>query len=154
MPGMYRSAGTMRERPRAPRFARERIRVPPLEERFFDLHLPLDSDFLEDMETGALFDPPSISGRTMPVPLDVNRKLIEEAVELARQRGLPPDLIPRFRIIRGTVHACGSNGHVLRLDHSLFWEVETGYAALLDELLELPPGAPCSMQARGKVAGQ
>lgn len=137
-----------------PQTARERMSVPPLEERFFDLHLPLDSDWLEDMERGTLFEPPSISRKARPMRMDVNRRLIEEAVALARERGLPPERIPRFRVIRGVVHACSDNGRVLRLEHSLFWEIETGYDALLGELLEQPPVDQYSIQAGGKAAGQ
>ena len=73
---------------------------------------------------------------------------------MARQKGLPPDLIPRFRVIRGVVHACSSTGRVLRLDHSLFWETDTGYEALLDELLELSLVDQYPLPARGKAAGQ
>lgn len=155
MSGTDWSARTGRgELPCAPGGNRARMKVPPLEDRFFDLNLPLDTDWLEDMESGALFDPPSISGRKGPVIVDVNRKLIEEAVALARERGLPSDLVPRFRIIRGAVHACSANGRILRLDHSLFWERESGYDALLDELLEMSPADRWSLQARGKAAGQ
>lgn len=155
MSRMDRSAGTVRgELSHGPIGNRQRVTVPPLEDRFFDLHLPLDSDWLEDMEFGRLFDPPSVSGRTRPTLVDVNRKLIEEAMALAREKGLPSDMVPRFRIIRGVVHACSVNGRVLRLDHSLFWEFDTGYDALLDELLELSPVDQYSLQARGKAAGQ
>lgn len=154
MSSMERPTGTGRGGPsRSPGGDRERVTVPPLEDRFFDLHLPLDSDWLDDMESGALFDPPSVNGRKR-VLIDVNRRLIDEALELAREKGLPSDLIPRFRIIRGTVHACSANGRVLRLDHSLFWEIETGYDALLDELLELSLLDQYSHLARGKAAGQ
>ena len=106
------------------------------EEHFFDPDHPLDSDWLMDAEEGRLFTE-DIEQMRAPKSLDVNEVIIEEATNYMDQVGLAPRYRPRLELVDGQVYAVKPDGDAIRLDHSLYWERDTGFVDMVEDQLEI-----------------
>jgi hypothetical protein len=119
---------------------RERTRIEGdgtwFEEHFFDPDHPIDSDWLRDAELGRLFLNDQGRGGMGAKRLSVNESLIGEAKAYMDARGLAGQHRLRLTELDGQVYAVRDDGEVIRLDHSLYWEKETGFEAMVDHQLK------------------
>ncbi len=104
---------------------------------FFDPDHPLDGDWLSDAESGILFTNGTAGHLNKPRTLDVNERIIHEARGYMDRRGLSPCYRPMFKIKGGRVRAIGPDGSSVIIDHSLYWEVDSGFSEMIDGLLNM-----------------
>ncbi|MDW5561862.1 MAG: hypothetical protein SA339_01440 [Methanomassiliicoccus sp.] len=102
------------------------------EDRFYDPDHPIDSDWLEDAEAGRLFVKDMVRGNLGTKRLSVNEAMIREANQYMDSKGLAPQYRLRIIELYEHVYAVRPDGDAIRLDHSLYWEEDTGFARMVD----------------------
>lgn len=106
------------------------------EERFFDPDHPVDGDWLLDAEAGRLMVEGNDRNKMGTKSIDVNTVILDEAERYMNARGLAPHYRPRLEIHDSRVYAFKPDGDAIRLDYSLYWEKETGFADMISALVE------------------